>query len=89
VHNPFDSKSVIGKAVPQNLWHIAAYSKIMVTLSHCTEGKVFLDPFCGVGNILQEAFVGEAKVNGLDINRWCVDAAKQTLLGSHEYPLKP
>jgi tRNA G10 N-methylase Trm11 len=38
-----------------------------------------LDPFCGVGTILQEALLAKAKVIGLDVNRWCVDAAKQNL----------
>ena len=54
-------------------------AKIMVNLSHCTEGKTFLDPFCGVGNVLQEALLAKAKVIGVDINRYCVDAARTNL----------
>jgi len=38
-----------------------------------------LDPFCGVGTILQEALLSKAKVVGLDINGWCVNAAKRNL----------
>ena len=64
-------------------------SKIMINLTHCTPGKTFLDPFCGVGTILQEALLSRAKVVGLDINRWCVDAAKRNLDWiSREYELR-
>jgi tRNA G10 N-methylase Trm11 len=51
----------------------------MVILGACTEGKVLLDPFCGVGTVLQEALLAKAKVVGVDINRWCVDASARNL----------
>jgi tRNA G10 N-methylase Trm11 len=51
----------------------------MINLASCTEGKVLLDPFCGVGTILQEAMLAKAKVVGVDINRWCVEAARRNL----------
>ena len=51
----------------------------MVNLSACTPGKVLLDPFCGVGTILQEALLARAKVVGVDVNPWCVKAANENL----------
>jgi len=48
-------------------------------LSAAAPGKVLLDPFCGVGTILQEALLGRAKVVGVDANSWCVKAATENL----------
>jgi tRNA G10 N-methylase Trm11 len=52
---------------------------MMVNLSACTAGKVLLDPFCGVGTILQEAMLEKANVVGVDVNPWCVRAAEENL----------
>jgi len=54
-------------------------ARMMVNLSACTPGKVLLDPFCGVGTILQEALLANAKVVGVDANSWCVKAATENL----------
>jgi tRNA G10 N-methylase Trm11 len=51
----------------------------MVNLSACTPCKVLLDPFCGVGTILQEALLAKARVVGVDANPWCVKAANENL----------
>ncbi len=81
VHNPFEfQKRDLEKPVQRKIFGISPrVAKIMVNLSQCTEEKVFLDPFCGVGNILQEALLAKAKVIGVDINRWCVEAARTNL----------
>jgi tRNA G10 N-methylase Trm11 len=81
VHNPFEfQKRDVEKPVQRKIFAIPPrLAKIMVNLTRCTPGKTFLDPFCGVGTILQEALLAEASVIGLDINRWCVDAAKRNL----------
>ncbi len=81
VHNPFEfQKRDIDKPVQRKIFGISPrIAKIMINLAQCTPGKVFLDPFCGVGNILQEALLAKAKVIGVDINRWCVDASKRNL----------
>lgn len=81
VHNPFEfQKRDVEKPIQRKIFGISPrIAKIMVNLSHCKEGKVFLDPFCGVGNILQEALLAKARVIGLDINRWCVEAARRNL----------
>jgi tRNA G10 N-methylase Trm11 len=81
VHNPFEfQKRDLDKPVQRKIFGIPPrIAKIMINLTHCTPGKVFLDPFCGVGSILQEALLAKAKVIGLDINSWCVEAAKRNL----------
>ena len=81
VHNPFEfQKRDVEKPVQRKIFGISPrIAKIMVNLTHCTTGKVFLDPFSGVGNILQEALLAKAKVIGVDINRWCVEASRRNL----------
>jgi tRNA G10 N-methylase Trm11 len=81
VHNPFEfQKRDVGKPVERRIFAMPPrLARIMVNLSGCTPGKTFLDPFCGVGTILQEALLSRAKVVGVDLNPWCVKAAKENL----------
>ena len=81
VHNPFEfQKRDLSKPVQRRIFGIPPrLGRIMVNLAACTEGKVLLDPFCGVGTILQEALLSNAKAIGVDINRWCVNAAERNL----------
>jgi tRNA G10 N-methylase Trm11 len=81
VHNPFEfQKRDVGKPVQRKIFAIPPrLARIMINLGGCTEGKVLLDPFCGVGTILQEALLAEAKVLGVDVNGWCVEAAKRNM----------
>ena len=81
VHNPFEfQKRDIDKPSQRKIFAIPPrLARIMVNLAACSEGKVFLDPFCGVGTILQEAMLARAKVIGVDINRWCIKAAKRNI----------
>jgi tRNA G10 N-methylase Trm11 len=91
VHNPFEfQKRDLEKPVQRKIFGISPrVAKIMINLTHCTSGKVFLDPFCGVGTFLQEALLSRAKVVGLDINKWCVESAKRNLEWiSNEYSLQ-
>jgi tRNA G10 N-methylase Trm11 len=81
VHNPFEfQKRDVYKpnqrvifAMPPRL------ARMMVNLSACTEEKTLLDPFCGVGTILQEALLEKAAVVGMDVNPWCVKASEENL----------
>ncbi len=81
VHNPFEfQKRDVEKpnqrvifAMPPRL------ARMMVNLSSCTQGKTLLDPFCGVGTILQEALLEKAAVVGMDVNPWCVKASEENL----------
>jgi tRNA G10 N-methylase Trm11 len=77
VHNPFEfQKRDVGRPFQRRIFSIPPrLARIMVNLSLCTQGKVLLDPFCGVGTILQEAFLLRAQVVGLDTNPWCVKAS--------------
>jgi len=70
VHNPFDfQKRDVGKPVQRKIFAIPPRLARIV----------LLDPFCGVGTILQEALLAKAKVVGVDINWWCVEAAKRNM----------
>jgi len=81
VHNPFEfQKRDIYKPNQRRIFAISPrLARIMVNLSACTPEKVLLDPFCGVGTILQEALLAGAKVVGVDVNHWCVKAASENL----------
>jgi tRNA G10 N-methylase Trm11 len=81
VHNPFEfQKRDIYKPNQRKIFAMPPrLARIMVNLSACTPGKVLLDPFCGVGTILQEALLARAKVVGVDVNPWCVKAANENL----------
>jgi tRNA G10 N-methylase Trm11 len=81
VHNPFEfQKRDIYKPIQRKIFAIPPrLARIMVNLSACKPGKVLLDPFCGVGTILQEALLERAKVVGVDVNPWCVKAAAENL----------
>jgi tRNA G10 N-methylase Trm11 len=91
VHNPFEfQKRDVGKPNQRKIFAISPrLARIMVNLASCTSGKLLLDPFCGVGTILQEALLTKAKVVGVDINPWCVKAAIENLKWlKREYALK-
>ena len=81
VHNPFEfQKRDIYKPNQRTIFAMPPrLARIMVNMSACTPGKVLLDPFCGVGTILQEALLAKAKVVGVDANSWCVKAANENL----------
>jgi len=81
VHNPFEfQKRDIYKPVQRKIFGMPPrLARIMVNLSKCTPGKVLLDPFCGVGTVLQEALLSKANVVGVDVNPWCVKAAIENL----------
>ena len=81
VHNPFEfQKRDVYKPVQRKIFGMPPrLARIMVNLSACTPGKVLLDPFCGVGTVLQEALLERANVVGVDVNPWCVKAANENL----------
>jgi tRNA G10 N-methylase Trm11 len=81
VHNPFEfQKRDIYKPNQRKIFGMPPrLARIMVNLSACKSGKVLLDPFCGVGTILQEALLEKAMVVGMDVNPWCVKASTENL----------
>ncbi len=91
MHNPFEfQKRDVEKPVQRKIFAIPPrLARIMINLAGCTPGKILLDPFCGVGTILQEALISRVRVIGLDINKWCVEAAKRNLAWlKQEYSLE-
>jgi tRNA G10 N-methylase Trm11 len=91
VHNPFEfQKRDVGKPNQRKIFAMPPrLARIMVNLASCTSGKLLLDPFCGVGTILQEALLAKAQVVGVDVNPWCVKAAGENLEWlKREYALK-
>ncbi len=81
VHNPFEfQKRDVGRPVQRKIFSIPPrLAKIMVNLASCLPGMILMDPFCGVGTILQEAMLNRARVIGVDIDSWCVEAARRNL----------
>jgi tRNA G10 N-methylase Trm11 len=81
VHDPFEfQKRDVGKPVERRIFAMPPrLARIMMNLASCTSGKTLLDPFCGVGTILQEALLSGARVVGVDLNPWCVKAARENL----------
>ncbi len=53
--------------------------KILVNLSGTKPGDLLLDPFCGVGGILQEALLKKIKVYGIDKDADAIKGAKENL----------
>ncbi len=93
IHNPFEfQKRDIQRPFQRKMFSIPPrVARIMVNLASCLPGSTLLDPFCGVGTILQEAMLAGAQVIGIDNNPWCVEASAKNLkwlqraygLGSH------
>lgn len=54
-------------------------SKIMINLSLIKQGGTLLDPFCGIGAILQEALLQDLKVVGIDIDKEAIKGANKNL----------
>ncbi|MCS7108131.1 MAG: TRM11 family methyltransferase [Sulfolobales archaeon] len=57
-------------------------SRVLVNLSRVSvkRGETYLDPFCGVGGLLIEACAIGLKYVGSDIDRKCVEGAKNNLI---------
>lgn len=54
-------------------------AKILINLSWAKPGKILLDPFCGIGTILQEAMLMGISPVGLDINSNSLNGTKTNL----------
>jgi tRNA G10 N-methylase Trm11 len=54
-------------------------ARIMVNLTGLSAGDRLLDPFCGIGTILQEASILGLQVFGSDINRKCISETRSNL----------
>ncbi len=64
-------------------------AKILINLSGAKPGDTLLDPFCGVGTILQEGYLMRMHVIGVDSDEWCVKASTDNMKWLvHQYPGK-
>ncbi len=54
-------------------------SKILINLSQTKQGELLLDPFCGIGVILQEALVKGINVQGVDKDSRAIENAKRNI----------
>jgi len=91
IHDPFEfQKRDVERPVQRRIFSIPPrLAKILVNLSSCLPEKSLLDPFCGVGTILQEALLAKAHVTGVDIDPWCIEASRNNLGWlKNEYKLK-
>lgn len=81
VYNPLeyekrDIKRPIQKPIHQISLRLA---KILINLSHVKKNELLLDPFCGVGTILQEALLMDINVIGVDNSEDMINAARKNL----------
>lgn len=64
-------------------------AKILVNLTETKPKQTLLDPFCGIGTVLQEALLQDINVIGVDRNRKVIKQAKTNLKWlSNEYKTK-
>ena len=54
-------------------------AQIMINLAQIKKGMTILDPFCGVGTILQEALLNDYKVIGSDANGEQITSSKENI----------
>ncbi|MDO8623367.1 MAG: DNA methyltransferase [archaeon] len=54
-------------------------AKIIINLSQANENEILLDPFCGIGVILEEALLQNKKVIGIDKDKEAIGGAKKNL----------
>ncbi len=54
-------------------------AQVMLNLANCKNGDTILDPFCGIGTIIQEGLLLGYKMIGSDINRVAIKGSEQNL----------
>ena len=62
-------------------------AKILINLSEIKHGERLLDPFCGIGTILQEALLQGIKVIGIDKDKKAIDCSELNLKWFH-FPIQ-
>jgi len=73
-------KRDMGKPVRRNELSISPrLAKILINLSQVKQGETLLDPFCGIGTILQEALLQNIRVIGVDKDKKAVDCSELNL----------
>ncbi len=54
-------------------------AQIMVNFANTKKGETILDPFCGIGTILQEALLNDYRIIGIDANDKQIENSKENL----------
>lgn len=54
-------------------------AKILINLSQVREGELLVDPFCGIGVIVQEAILKGINCFGVDKDRYAITGAKKNI----------
>lgn len=54
-------------------------AKILINLSQVREGQLLVDPFCGIGVIIQEAILKGINCFGVDKDRYAITGAKKNI----------
>ncbi len=73
-------KRDMGKPVRRNELAISPrLAKILINLSELKKGETLLDPFCGIGVVLQEALLQKIKVVGVDVDKSAIAGARENL----------
>lgn len=81
VHDPFEfQKRDISRPQQRPIFSISPrLAKIMINLSGCKKNQRLLDPFCGIGTIIQEAILEGIDAFGIDKDKKTVEMAKKNL----------
>lgn len=74
VHNPYEfRKRDVERPNQRTIYSIPPrLGKILINLSSARPGDLLLDPFCGVGTILQECLLMGMDIRGVDIDPGCI-----------------
>lgn len=73
-------KKDMNKPVRRNQLAISPrLARILVNLAQVKENETLVDPFCGIGVLLQEALLQGINVIGIDINRHAIEGANRNL----------
>ena len=54
-------------------------AQVMLNLAHATNGQTILDPFCGIGTIIQEGLLIGFRMIGCDINKTAIHGSEVNL----------
>jgi tRNA G10 N-methylase Trm11 len=54
-------------------------AQIMINFTQAPKGQVILDPFCGIGTVLQEGILMGYKMNGSDISKFAIKGSETNL----------
>lgn len=92
LHNPFEfQKRDVGRPAQRTIFSIPPrLANILINLSWAKKGDILLDPFCGIGTILQEAALRGIKIFGIDSDSECIKFSKENIDWlSKEYKFQP